>query len=68
MFRFLVMLKKPTQHALKGVYTLVPRMDFSKPWSDDELYLRYDISSQEREFIDSMIRPMDLSGGDTDAD
>ena len=68
MFRFLVMLKKPTQHALKGVYSLVPCMDFSKPWTDQELYERYGITEEEIAFIDSMIRPMDLSGGDTDAD
>ena len=67
MFRFLVMLKKPTQHALKGVYSLVPVLDFSRSWTDEELYDRYHITEQEKSFIDSMIRPMDL-GGDNNAD
>ena len=65
MFRFLVMLKKPTQHALKGVYSFVSVLDFSKQWTDEELYKRYNITDDEIAFIDSMIRPMDLAlGGD----
>lgn len=62
LFRFLVMLKKPTQHALKGVYSLVPILDFSHKWTDSDLYKRYGISEQEIAFIDSMIRPMELEG------
>lgn len=61
-FRFLVMLKKPSQHATSKVYTFVPIQDFRKPWTDEELYEKYDITDEEIEFIDSMIRPMD--GGD----
>lgn len=63
-FRFLVLLKKNSQNAAKGVYQLVPQQDFSKPWTDEELYKKYDITKQEIEFIDSLIRPMDLDGGD----
>ena len=33
-FRFLVMLCKPTQHAPTKVYSFVPIQDFSKPWTD----------------------------------
>ena len=67
-FRFLVLLKKNTQHATKNVYSFVPVQDFSKPWTDEELYAKYGITEEEIAFIDSMIRPMDLTGGDTDAD
>ena len=63
-FRFLVLLKKNSQNAAKGVYQLVPQQDFSKPRTDEELYKKYDITKQEIEFIDSLIRPMDLDGGD----
>jgi len=66
-FRFLVMLKKTSQHAAATVYSFVPMQDFSKPWSDDELYAKYGISKEEQDFIDSMIRPMDLNGGDDNA-
>ncbi len=60
-FRFLVLLKKGTQNAAKGVYELVPMQDFSKPWTDEELYKKYDLTDDEIAFIESMIRPMDLS-------
>ena len=37
-FRFLILLLKNTQHATRNVYKLVPIQDFSKPWTDEELY------------------------------
>lgn len=58
-FRFLVMLKKPSQHAASSVYSFVPVQDFSKPWTDEELYEKYEISEAEIAFIDSMIKPME---------
>lgn len=61
-FRFLVLLKKNSQNAARGVYQLVPQQDFSKPWTDEELYKKYGITDEEIAFIDSMIRPMDLGG------
>lgn len=61
-FRFMVLQKKNAQHAMRGVYQLVPMQDFSKPWTDEELYEKYRISDSEIAFIDSMIKPMDLGG------
>lgn len=61
-FRFLVLLKKNTQHATRTVYEYVPMQDFRRPWTDKELYVKYGFSEDEIAFIDSMIRPMD--GGD----
>ena len=63
-FRFMALLKKNSQNAAKGVYQLVPQQDFSKPWTDKELYKKYNITSEEIDFIESMIQPMDLNGGD----
>lgn len=59
-FRFLVLLKKNTQHATKTVYEYVPLQDFSKPWTDEELYTKYNLTEEEISFIESMVRPMDL--------
>lgn len=59
-FRFLVLLKKSTQNAPKGVYQLVPQQDFSKSWEDSELYEKYGLTDSEQAFIESMIKPMDL--------
>jgi len=58
--RFLVLLNKPTQHATSKVYEFVPIQDFKKKWSDDKLYKKYNLNESEIEFIESMIRPMDL--------
>ncbi len=61
-FRFMVLQRKNSQDAMRQVYDFVPIQDFSKPWTDEELYKKYGITEDEIAFIDSMIRPMDLSG------
>ena len=58
-FRFLVLLRKNTQHATSKVYQFVPLQDFSKPWTDEELYAKYGLTDEEISFIESMIRPME---------
>ncbi len=57
-FRFLVMLRKNTQHASKSVYAFVPVQNFSESWTDGKLYKKYKLTKEEIEFIESMIRPM----------
>ena len=59
LFRFLVLLHKPSQDATRGVYTFVPIQDFSQSWTDKKLYAKYGITKNEIAFINSMIRPMD---------
>lgn len=63
-FRFLVLLKKNTQNAVRGVYQFVPQQDFSKPWTDAELYEKYGLTDEEIAFIESMIKPMELGDDD----
>lgn len=58
-FRFLVSIKKKTQNGPRGVYQFVPLQDFSKPWTDEELYAKYGLTAEEIAFIESMIRPME---------
>lgn len=58
-FRFLIVLIKNTQHGTQKVYQLVPMQDFSRPWTDEQLYAKYGLSKDEINFIESMIRPMD---------
>jgi site-specific DNA-methyltransferase (adenine-specific) len=60
-FRFLVLLSKSTQDATAKVYRFVPVQDFSKPWTDEELYKKYGLTKDEIAFIESMIRPMEPS-------
>lgn len=61
-FRFLVSLLKNTQNAYKKVYTYVPMQDFSKSWTDVELYKKYGLTQKEIDFIESMIKPMEMGG------
>lgn len=58
LFRFLVSLRKITQHALRSTYTWVPQQTWDLTWTDEMLYKKYGITKDEIEFIDSMIRPM----------
>ena len=57
-FHFMLTLKKNTQHTTKKVYELVPMQDFSRPWTDKELYEKYQLTQAEIEYIESMVRPM----------
>ena len=66
-FRFMVSLKKSSQHAPASVYSFVPMQDFSKPWTDEELYDKYGLTRAERDFIESMIKPMDANASEEDS-
>lgn len=57
--RFLAMLKKVTQSTTRTVYTLVPVQDFTRPWTDTDLYQKYGLTDEEIAFIESMIKPME---------
>lgn len=65
-FRFLVSLRKITQHATRSTYTWVPQQDWDTNWSDEKLYAKYGLTAEEIAFIESMIRPMDLSENESD--
>ncbi|GAB3190059.1 Eco57I restriction-modification methylase domain-containing protein [Hydrogenophaga aquatica] len=59
--RLLILLHKPSQDTTRKVYTFVPKQDWSRPWSDADLYARYGITQEEIDFIEKVVRPMDLS-------
>lgn len=58
-FRFLVLLKKNTQHATRTVYQYVPEQDYSRKWTDEALYKRYKLNEDEIQFIESMVKEME---------
>ncbi|UZA24035.1 Eco57I restriction-modification methylase domain-containing protein [Moraxella bovis] len=62
-FHFLITLIKNTQDAPKRVYQLVPMQDFSKPWTDEELFAKYGFNNDDIRYIQEMIRPMDNETG-----
>ncbi len=64
--RFLMLLCISGFGLSKIVFPFVPMQDFSKPWTDKELYAKYGLTDKEIEFIESMIKPMD--GADEDVE
>ena len=57
--RFLIAQIAVSQHITKNCFSFVPLQDFSKAWTDEELYAKYGLTEEEIEFIESMIRPME---------
>lgn len=57
--RFLLSLAKISQHGTAKTYRFVPLQDFSKPWTDEELYAKYHLTPDEIAFIEATIKPME---------
>lgn len=70
--RFLVSLRKITQNITRDSYKFVPLLPMNRVWTDEDLYKRYSITSDQVAFIESLIaeRPSDESGhsGEEDDD
>ena len=60
--RLLVLLHKPSQHTTRKVYTFVPTQNWTKPWTDEKLYKKYNLTKNEIAFIESMVRLMPADG------
>ncbi len=57
--RFLVSLRKATQHATRDVYQFIPDLPLTEAWTDEKLYQRYDLSQDEIIFIESQVAAHD---------
>jgi len=57
--RFLLALSISGMDISREKFRFVPLQDFSKPWTDEELYKKYKLTDEEIEFIESMIKPME---------
>ncbi len=62
LFRFLVSLRKITQHALRSTYSWVPEQPWNQQWTDEALHRKYGIEPDEAAYIERMIRPMEGNG------
>ncbi len=60
-FRFLVSQFMYSHHITKDSYAFVPIQDCEQNWTDEKLYKKYSITKDEVEFIESMIRPMEIN-------
>lgn len=61
--RLIILMHKPSQHTNRKVYTFVPTQDWTKLWTDEELYKKYGLSDDEIAFVEKIVRPMEISGG-----
>ena len=59
--RFLVSLRKSTQHATKDVYAFVPDLPLNQEWTDAKLYRRYGMTKDDITFIESQVAEHDDS-------
>lgn len=58
--RFLLLQALTSQDISRDKFAFVPAQDFSKKYSDEELYKKYGLSNEEIDFIESTIKPMDV--------
>ncbi len=64
--RLLILLHKPSQDTTRKVYTFVPKQEWTKQWTDADLYAKYNLTSSEIAFIEKIVRPMELNGEASD--
>ncbi|MBF0247453.1 MAG: Eco57I restriction-modification methylase domain-containing protein [Alphaproteobacteria bacterium] len=62
-FRFLVSVRKITQHATHATYTWVPVQTWDRAWTDEDLYQKYGINKEEQAYIESQVRAMNIDDG-----
>jgi site-specific DNA-methyltransferase (adenine-specific) len=56
-FRFLVSLRKITQHATRATYTWIPQQAWDRVWTEEALYKKYGLSKADIAHIEASIRP-----------
>lgn len=55
-FRFLLLQAVSSINLSRDKFQFIPQQDFSRSWTDEELYAKYNLSEFEIDFIESMIR------------
>jgi site-specific DNA-methyltransferase (adenine-specific) len=56
--RFLISLRKISQHTTFGTYSWLPVQEWNHAWTDAELYEKYGITADEQAYIETMIKEM----------
>ena len=62
--RFLVLQAVSSIHISKTSFTFVPIVDFTKEWTDEQLYEKYKLTTDEIGFVESMIKPFEIGGSE----
>ena len=58
-FRALFYYRRHSLNITRSSFELIPLQDFSKPWTDEELYKKYKLTQEEINYIEDNIDPMD---------
>ena len=58
-FRILILAAASSINLSMDKFVFVPQQDFHESWTDDKLYAKYGITTEERTFIESLIKPME---------
>jgi len=74
--RFLLSQICISQHISRDTFAFVPVLDYSKKYTDEDLYKKYGLTEKEIEFVKSKIKPMDnvtsenskINGNEEDGD
>lgn len=56
-FRFLLLQAMSSINMTSDVFVFVPNQDFSKSWTDKDLYKKYDLKEDEIKAIETLIKP-----------
>ena len=57
--RFLILQSMSSINVSRNVFRFVPVQNFELYWTDEKLYVKYGLTKEEIDFIESMIRPME---------
>lgn len=57
--RFLLLQAVSSINLSKDKFSFVPLEDFNEEWTDEKLYKKYELTQEEIDFIESLIRPME---------
>jgi len=57
-FRFMLSMRKNTQHITRDRFRFVPKMDMSRTWTDADLYAHFGLTEDEIAFIEATIKEM----------
>jgi site-specific DNA-methyltransferase (adenine-specific) len=56
LIKYLIKLRKPTQRVKKDIFEWVPKLDFTRTWTDEELYNYFNLTQEEIDLIEKTIK------------
>ena len=59
--RFLILQRKVTQDLVPDRFRFVPMLDMRRAWTDEDLYSHFDLTPDERTYIEQSIKPRSIN-------